>query len=97
MNNIHYQNTTPEWRHISEIVLQSIAVFVFCFGFLYLIFRKPKTTRIERFVEVDPFQPHSITITFLPNIYSVTENLLNQQLRNIDDDTDQNNFSAEAA
>ena len=54
-----------EWRFIFDIILMSL-LFILLLFTLILIFFKQKNVPVSQSIEVDPREPHSITITFVP-------------------------------
>lgn len=58
---------TPQdqWRLIFDITLLSLLFLVLLLALL-LIFFKQKNVPVSQCIEVDPREPHSITITFVP-------------------------------
>lgn len=70
-----------EWRFIFDIVLMSLLFIILLFT-LTIIFFKQKNVPVSQCIEVDPREPHSITITFVPS--SVIQ-------ANISDQTNNNN------
>lgn len=54
-----------QWRLIFDIVLMSLLFLVLLLTLLLLFF-KQKNVPVSQCIEVDPREPHSITITFVP-------------------------------
>lgn len=54
-----------EYRFIFDVILISL-LFVLLLLTLGLIFFKQKNVPVSQCIEVDPREPHSITITFVP-------------------------------
>lgn len=59
------ESQLAEWRFIFDIILMSL-LFILLLFTLTLIFFKQKNVPVSQSVEVDPREPHSITITFVP-------------------------------
>ena len=57
--------SSQEWRFIFDISLMSL-LFLLLLLTLFLILYKQKNVPVSQCIEVDPREPHSITITFVP-------------------------------
>lgn len=55
----------PEWFIIFEVVLASVVIIFLIVAFILLFLRR-RNVPISQAIEVDPREPHSITITFIP-------------------------------
>lgn len=59
-----------QWRFMFDIVLMSILVILLLLAFSLLLLKR-KNVPISQAIEVDPREPHSITITFVPASASI--------------------------
>jgi hypothetical protein len=55
-----------EWRFIFDIILMSLLLVLLLLTFA-MLFLKRRNVPISQSIEVDPREPHSITITFVPS------------------------------
>lgn len=58
-------STEPEWKAISEVVILAVLVLFIMISFTLLFLRR-RNEPLGQTIEVDPREPHSITITFIP-------------------------------
>ena len=66
--------STSDYRVIFDIVLMSL-LFLLLVLTIALLFFKQKNVPVSQCIEVDPREPHSITITFVPaTVMPVTTN-----------------------
>ena len=77
-----------EWRFIFDVVLMSLLFVILLFS-LALIFLKQKNVPVSQCIEVDPREPHSITITFVPS--TLLQANANSSIINAADQNSQNN------
>lgn len=60
-------NSAPdEWRFVFDAILVSLLFLLLLLTFI-LLFSKRGNVPISQSIEVDPREPHSITITFVPS------------------------------
>ena len=60
-------NLAPdEWRFVFDVIIVSL-LFLFLLLTFILLFSKRGNVPISQSIEVDPREPHSITITFVPS------------------------------
>lgn len=84
--------STQEWRFIFDITLMSL-LFLLLLLTLVMIFFKQKNVPVSQCIEVDPREPHSITITFVPaqlvgtNINNSNETSINANNNNNNNET----------
>ena len=81
-------DSATNYRFISDMILVSL-IFLLLLLTLVLIFFKQKNVPVSQCIEVDPREPHSITITFVP------ANLTDSAIATIN--TNQNNNTAATA
>lgn len=75
--------STSDYRVIFDIVLMSL-LFLLLVLTIALLFFKQKNVPVSQCIEVDPREPHSITITFVPAacVASTTNDLRNSHAAN---------------
>lgn len=76
------ETSLAEWRFIFDIILMSL-LFILLLFTLTLIFFKQKNVPVSQSIEVDPREPHSITITFVPASVIQANNAISAGNQNI--------------